>query len=211
MVEVRGPAAAPNVASAIGSDVLRAGPVRFTVWVSLMWNAQGLLFSNVPQHLLTAIGELNRRVTAISARLQRTVRPSMVYTAANGTQICPRKFCGASQRPGHDGQGNLDKTVTVQAMDEHLMVYEIESCSSSAELGCPTPPMLLVLDTRVDAATDHPKLARAVLQDHVWGTMPIEGDCAAGFINCAKMVVGNELQLHLRPGDAQLVALTVAR
>jgi hypothetical protein len=116
--------------------------------------------------------------------------------------------------------------------------------------------MLLVLDTRVDASEDHAKQADVTLQEHVWGWMPIEGDCAAGFVNCAKvranassaviepagsddaarmfragseihvvrtsaydcvaclslqMVVGNEVSLQLRPGDAQLVALTVAR
>ena len=208
MVEVRGPAASS------GPYALKPGQVRFAVWVSLMWNTKGLLYSMIPYDILPVVGELNRRVTAIAARLEKSVLPSRIFTAANGTDVCPRSSCGDSQRPGQDDEGNSDKTVTVQSMDEHLIVYEIESCGSlddEPELDCPTPPMLLVLDTRVDVKMDRPKEASVTLQKNAWGWMPIEGDCAAGFTNCAKMVVGNELSLRLRPGDAQLIALTIAR
>jgi hypothetical protein len=84
---VRGPAAIT------GSFALKAGQVRFAVWVSLMWNARGLLYSKMPQRILPAVGELNRRVTAVAARLEKAVLPSMAFTA----DVCPRSFCGASQ------------------------------------------------------------------------------------------------------------------
>ena len=213
MIEVHGPAAMS------GPYALRAAGVRFSVWVGLMWGARGFLFSNLPHELcdilrctLPAIGELNRRVTAVAGRLEKAVRPSRAFTAVGGVDVCPRSHCAASQRPGENAQGAPDASVLVQSMDAHLIVYVVQSCNSSfALLGCPTPPMLLVLDTRVDARHDTSAAATVTLLDRVWGWMPIEGDCAAGFVTCAKMVVGNELSLQLRPGDAQLVALTVAR
>lgn len=84
-------------------------------------------------------------------------------------------------------------------------VFEPVDATSGRANASLSPPMLMVLDSRLGGAARQTNLS---LSPGVLGWTPYLGDCGAGFADCEKLVLGNHVRLALLPGEAMLIGLT---
>ncbi len=187
------------------------GLVRMTAYAALAFGSAGVLYDNAQcklgqndtVDLTSSIADVNRNLAQWAPTLDPFdggVRLTSLTQASSSEGMWPL--------PSAVSQGAIGASSLIVSLGPELIVASFLPVQTGRVNASFAPPLLLILDTRLDGP---PRNASLTLADSVVGWSPHESDTEAGFPKCSKFVLGNKPQPMLLPGGAMLISLDVLR
>ena len=185
--------------------------MRMTAYAALAFGSAGVLYDNAQcklgqndtVDLTSSIADVNRNLAQWAPTLDPFdggVRLTSLTQASSSEGMWPL--------PSAVSQGAIGANSLIVSLGPELIVASFLPVQTGRVNASFAPPLLLILDTRLDGP---PRNASLTLADSVVGWSPHESDTEAGFPKCSKFVLGNKPQPMLLPGGAMLISLDVLR